>query len=118
MMEAADAAAPKIRIQGPDDLLRTWKSLHLRTEAVFQAAGKIGISKSIGKAEREKGSQRTEKHSPGAAAHHRPETIQMRRVKRLHRRAIELARQKTTTDRYGFTRLDLTATLTPTLAAF
>jgi hypothetical protein len=41
----------------------------------------------------------------------------MRRVKRLHRRAIELARQKGTTDRFGFTRLNLTAALTPTLAA-
>ena len=89
--ELLDASHPLARAD--DSLSSKWRAWHARAEAGLQMTTARHWTRMSRKPERPKGSEPTSRPTAPPALHHLGESIAMRRLRRLHRRCSEQARQ-------------------------
>ena len=90
--QAADAAGPPL-FHSTGDVAAVWDRWHARAEAVLRCAERLGLAVCTARAERAKGSLPTARPAAHGAAHRLPESVGVRRLKRLHRAAAEQHRR-------------------------
>ena len=87
---SVDSEFPRLNTGAP--LHQRWQRFHTRTEALFKRAASEGFASIVRPAERPKGSQPTTRPTAPGAKHRVPETVKMRRLRRLHRAYTERLR--------------------------
>lgn len=73
-------------------LEEAWRQWHARAEEACACAARLEVAVETGKAERDKGSAPTCRRVPDSAQHRPPESVQSRRLRRLHRQALQHAK--------------------------
>ena len=84
-----EAASPPELIA---DLQEAWVAWHRRAEAAFQEAARLEVAVRITKSERRKGDPPRMRTTGMHSARRRPESIKMKRARRLHRAAAHQLR--------------------------
>ena len=92
LQQAAAKAAPQPAEQ--QDLQGAWAAWHTRAEEVLKHAVRLDLAVRVTAAERPKGSRPTTRTTAEGALHRPPESIAVRRLRRLHRAAAEQFRRR------------------------